>query len=75
VEASFWLLLAAKNLGDGSNRAAAVKQLTEIGKSMTADQIRAAVQKAEAFVPYAQTKLTIGDPLARDTPEPTDKKQ
>jgi TPR repeat protein len=69
VEAYFWLSLAARDLGDGSNRSSALSQLKELEKALSANQVAEAKSKAEQFRPYYQTKLTIGDPLERTNPE------
>jgi TPR repeat protein len=69
VEAYFWLTLAVRELGAGSNQDAAAKQLKEIEKAMTASQVAEAKSKADQFKPYYQTKLKIGDPFERNTNE------
>lgn len=69
VEAYFWLTLAVRELGAGSNQDAAAKQLKEIEKAMSGAQVAEAKSKADQFKPYYQTKLKIGDPLERNAAE------
>ena len=71
VEAYFWLTLAVRELGTGTNKDAAAKQLKEIEKAMTVLQISEAKSKADQFKPYYQTKLKMGDPFERSTTEPS----
>ena len=71
VEAHFWLTLAVRELGAGTNQDAAAKQLKEIEKAMTVAQISEAKSKADQFKPYYQTKLKMGDPFERSTTEPS----
>lgn len=71
VEAYFWLTLAVRELGAGANRDAAAAKLKEIEKAMTTAQVAEAKSKADQFKPYYQTKLKMGDPLERNTAEPS----
>lgn len=63
VEAYFWLTLAVRELGAGTNQNASARKLKKIGKAMTAAQIAEAKSKADQFKPYYKTKLKLGDPL------------
>lgn len=70
VEAYFWLALAVRELGVGTNQDAAAKQLKEIEKAMTVAQVAEAKSKADTFKPYYQTKLKMGDPFERNANDP-----
>lgn len=65
IEAAFWLLLAVRDLHEGSNRNDASEKLTELRKSMLAEQLEQATKRAEVFMPLRQTKYKIGDPAKR----------
>lgn len=65
VEAAFWLLLAVRDLHEGSNRNDASEKLAELRRSMTVEQLEQATIKADLFKPLRQTKYTIGDPLPK----------
>ncbi len=62
VEAAFWLLLAVRNLHEGSNRSEASEKLSELRQSMSAEQIAESMKKADVFKPLRQTRYKIGDP-------------
>lgn len=62
VEAAFWLLLAVRNLHEGSNRSEASDKLSELRQSMSAEQIAESMKKADVFKPLRQTRYKIGDP-------------
>lgn len=62
VEAAFWLLLAVRELHEGSNRNEAADKLAALRKVMTPEQVSEASRKAEVFQPLRQTKYKIGDP-------------
>jgi TPR repeat protein len=62
VEAAFWLLLAVRELHEGSNRNDASEKLAELRKAMSPEQIAEATKKADIFKPLRQTKYKIGDP-------------
>ena len=69
VEAYFWLTLAARDLGAGKNKNAAINRLNALEKTMTPDQLAEAKDKADTFKPYYQTYMKMGDPLERSHQE------
>lgn len=63
VEAYRWLLLAVKSFRNApDNRANAEKTMKEIEKSLSPEQLAEGIRLADKFVPFRQTKVTIGDP-------------
>lgn len=61
VEAAFWLLLAVRDLHEGSNRNDASEKLAELRNVIDSEQLAGAMKKADVFKPLRQTEYTIGD--------------
>jgi len=63
VESYRWRLLAVKHFKNApNNRSETEREMKELEKTMTPQQIAEGLKLADKFVPLKQTKNTIGDP-------------
>jgi len=59
--ALFWLILASKNLPEGSNKKNAIATLEIVSSRLTKDQLNLVSDRVLRFQPLSQTEFTLGD--------------